>query len=141
MAGFRHSRPSSRLVPPPTPALPPGYDRVGASLWGSISRHILDFKIDVKVVPGAETPTGLTYYYVPHWARLIASVDPVNDEARRQALARAVVDPELRNAVETIYALALEATVGTGKSWLERNGRANRKVADYLMELWVPGKR
>lgn len=74
--------------------------------------------------PGA-MPGGVGSSWGPRWAVLVAEADPCNEDARDAMLRRAVADPEVKAALETIAVLA-------------DNGLARQKMADYVMELWNP---
>lgn len=103
-------------------------------VWVATKLMLLAYRVPTEEHPNVFTRmgnagqnpamTGEIATWGPRWAVLVVEADPCNEQAKHQALERAMRDSEFRDALDTISRLAEK--------------QARRKMADYLMEMWEP---
>lgn len=71
---------------------------------------------------------GLTDFWAPRWAVLTVEAEPCSDEAREQLLRRAVADPMVKAALESMAALIPD-------------DKARAQMATFVMTMWEPEDR
>lgn len=83
---------------------------------------------DPMTRPIAGQITGLTDYWAPRWAVLTVEAEPCNDEARTQLLRRAMTDPMVKAALQSMAALI-------------DGDKARAQMATFVMSMWEPEDR